>query len=76
MLKAYPAEGVTRIAIAAPGFSADCLETIEELGIRGREQFVGAGGTHFARMDCLNDGEAGMGMLDALIRRELGGWWG
>jgi protoporphyrin/coproporphyrin ferrochelatase len=76
VLKAYPAMGVTKIAIAAPGFSADCLETIEELGIRGREQFVAAGGTHFARMDCLNDGEAGMGMLDALIRSELAGWWG
>ncbi len=75
VLKAYPAQGVTRIAIAAPGFSADCLETIEELGIRGREEFIGAGGTHFARMDCLNDGKAGMTMLDALIRRELAGWW-
>jgi ferrochelatase len=75
-LAAYPVQGVTRIAIAAPGFSADCLETIEELGLRGREQFLGAGGTHFARMDCLNDGEAGMEMLEALIRRELGGWWG
>jgi len=75
VLKAYPGEGVTRIAIAAPGFSADCLETIEELGIRGREDFLASGGTHFARMDCLNDGEAGMGMLEAIIRRELAGWW-
>ncbi len=73
-LAAYPAQGVTKIAIAAPGFSADCLETIEELGIRGREQFMGAGGTHFARMDCLNDSKAGMEMLEALIRRELAGW--
>jgi ferrochelatase len=75
-LGSYPGQGVAKIAIAAPGFSADCLETIEELGIRGRAQFLAAGGTHFARMDCLNDGEAGMTMLDALIRRELGGWWG
>ena len=74
-LEAYPAQGVTKIAIAAPGFSADCLETIEELGIRGREQFMAAGGTHFARMDCLNDSKAGMEMLEALIRRELAGWW-
>ena len=75
MLKAYPAQGVTRIAIAAPGFSADCLETIEELGIRGREDFVAAGGTHFARLDCLNDGDEGMAMLEGLVRRELAGWW-
>jgi len=75
VLKAYPARGVTKIAIAAPGFSADCLETIEELGIRGRDDFLAAGGTHFARLDCLNDGDAGMTMLDTLIRRELAGWW-
>jgi len=74
-LMAYPGEGVTKVAIAAPGFSADCLETIEELGIRGKEDFLGAGGTHFARLDCLNDGAAGMQMLQALITRELAGWW-
>ncbi|WP_037499202.1 ferrochelatase [Sphingomonas jaspsi] len=75
VLKDYPAAGVTRVAIAAPGFSADCLETIEELGIRGREDFVEAGGTHFARLDCLNDSAAGMDMLEQLITRELAGWW-
>jgi ferrochelatase len=74
VLKAYPGQGITRIAIAAPGFSADCLETIEELGIRGKEEIEGAGGTHFARLDCLNDRDEGMLMLDALIRRELAGW--
>ena len=76
VLKAYPGEGVTRLAIAAPGFSADCLETIEELGIRGRADFLAAGGTDFARFDCLNDGDAGMAMIEALVRRELAGWWG
>ena len=75
VLAAYPAEGVRKIAIAAPGFSADCIETIEELGIRGRETFTEAGGTHFARLDCLNDSEEGMAMLDVLVRRELAGWW-
>ena len=75
VLKSYPGQGVTRIAVAAPGFSADCLETIEELGIRGREDFLAAGGTHFARLECLNDRSAGMDMLEALIRRELAGWW-
>jgi ferrochelatase len=74
-LKAYPAQGVTKLAIAAPGFSADCLETVEELGIRGRADFLAAGGEYFARLDCLNDREPGMGMLEALIRRELAGWW-
>jgi ferrochelatase len=74
-LAEYPRKGVKRIAIAAPGFSADCLETVEELGIRGRDTFLAAGGTHFARIDCLNDSAEGMAMLDGLLRRELAGWW-
>ena len=74
-LKAYPGNGVTKVAIAAPGFSADCLETIEELGLRGKNDFIAAGGTHFARLDCLNDREPGMEMIERLIRRELAGWW-
>jgi ferrochelatase len=73
-LAAYPAKGVKRLAIAAPGFSADCIETLEELGIRGRETFMGAGGEQFARLDCLNDSPEGMDMLQALISRELEGW--
>lgn len=68
------AKGTRRIAIAAPGFSADCLETREELAIRGREQFLAAGGEQFAALDCLNASEAGMAMLERLIRRELAGW--
>jgi ferrochelatase len=74
VLAAYPKQGVTRIAIGAPGFSADCVETIEELGIRGRETFLAAGGERFARLDCLNDSPEGMTMLEALVRRELAGW--
>jgi len=74
VLAAYPAQGVKRIAIAAPGFSADCVETIEELGIRGRETFLAAGGETFVRLDCLNDSPEGMTMMQALISRELAGW--
>jgi protoporphyrin/coproporphyrin ferrochelatase len=66
--------GTRRLAIAAPGFAADCLETLEELAIRGREQFLGAGGQEFAALACLNAGETGMDMLEALVRRELAGW--
>ena len=66
--------GTRRVAIAAPGFSADCLETREELAIRGAEDFKAAGGTHFAALDCLNTSDAGMAMLDTLVRRELAGW--
>jgi ferrochelatase len=73
-LAAYPKNGVTRIAIATPGFSVDCLETLEELGIRGRDTFLRAGGTHFARLDCLNDSPESIAMLERLIGRELAGW--
>lgn len=74
MLAQEARRGTKRLAVAAPGFSADCLETREELAIRGREQFLGAGGADFAALDCLNAGEAGMAMLEALLRRELAGW--
>jgi ferrochelatase len=74
VLAAEAARGTRRLAIAAPGFSADCLETREELAIRGREQFLAAGGQDYAALDCLNAGEAGMAMLEALVRRELAGW--
>ncbi|MCB2073837.1 MAG: ferrochelatase [Novosphingobium sp.] len=66
--------GTKRLAVAAPGFAADCLETREELAIRGREQFLAAGGREFAALDCLNDSETGMEMLETLVRRELSGW--
>jgi ferrochelatase len=76
VLAALPGEGVTRVAILAPGFSADCLETLEELAIRGRETFLAAGGTDFAYLPCLNDSAPGVAMLRALIARELEGWTG
>jgi ferrochelatase len=74
VLEALPAKGVKRVAILAPGFSADCLETLEELAIRGRESFQEAGGTDFAYIPCLNDSAPGLACLRAVIGRELAGW--
>jgi ferrochelatase len=73
-LAAYPGGGITKIAVAAPGFAADCLETLEELGIRGRQAFLAHGGERFALLDCLNDSPEGMTMLRQLVTRELAGW--
>jgi ferrochelatase len=73
-LAAYPRDDVKRIAIAAPGFSADCIETLEELGIRGRRTFERAGGERFALLDCLNDSPESVAMLTQLLTRELAGW--
>ena len=66
--------GTRRLAVAAPGFAADCLETLEELAIRGRDRFLAEGGERFAALACLNAGEAGLAMLETLVRRELAGW--
>ena len=67
-------EGARRIAVVAPGFAADCLETLEELAIRGRAQFLAAGGEAFAYLPCLNDARAGIAMLEHLIGEQLAGW--
>ena len=73
-LAAEGARGTRRLAVAAPGFSADCVETLEELAIAGAEQFAEAGGTHYAVLSCLNDGAPGMAMLETIVRGELAGW--
>ena len=73
-LAALPAKGIKRVAVIAPGFSADCLETLEELAIRGRQTFLDAGGTDFAYLPCLNADQAGIAMLRHLLQRELAGW--
>ena len=74
VLAALPARGVTRVAIVAPGFSADCVETLEELAIRGRETFLAAGGKEFAALACLNASPAGVAMLRSILQQELAGW--
>jgi ferrochelatase len=65
-----------KVAVVAPAFSVDCIETLEEIAITGHEQFVEAGGGHddYAYIPCLNDSELGMGMLESVVRNELGGW--
>jgi ferrochelatase len=57
-----------------PGFTADCLETLEEIGIRGAETFRENGGKEFAALPCLNDSAPGMRVLESVVRRELSGW--
>jgi ferrochelatase len=73
-LAALPRQGSKRVAIVAPGFSADCLETLEELAIRGRDTFLTAGGERFAYLSCLNDSAPGLAMLRDILSRELAGW--
>ncbi len=67
-------EGVKRLALVAPGFSADCLETLEELDVENRGFFMAAGGEQFAYLPALNDSGAGIDVIEAIVRRELMGW--
>ena len=69
-----PKRGIKKIAVATPAFSVDCIETLEEIAITGREQFLEAGGEQFAHIPCLNDSEGGMAMIENMVRRELAGW--
>jgi len=66
--------GVKRLAVVAPGFSADCLETLEELDGQNREIFLHNGGEKFAYIPCLNDSEEGLRVIEHVVRRELMGW--
>ena len=73
-LKALPGQGKKKVAVVAPAFSVDCIETLEEIAITGREQFEHAGGEHYAYIPCLNDSDGGMEMLETVVRKELQGW--
>ena len=67
-------EGVKSIAIVNPGFSSDCIETLEEIAGEVAEIFHHAGGKNFSHIPCLNDSDDGMAVIEALVRRELAGW--
>jgi ferrochelatase len=67
-------DGVRRIAVITPGFSADCLETLEEIARENAELFKHNGGEQFTAIPCLNDSEGGMDVIRQLVLRELQGW--
>jgi ferrochelatase len=67
-------DGVRRIAVVTPGFSADCLETLEEIAQENAEIFKHNGGEQFSAIPCLNDSDPGMDVIRQLVLRELQGW--
>jgi protoporphyrin/coproporphyrin ferrochelatase len=73
-VEALAKSGVRRLAMIAPGFSADCLETLEELDGENREIFEHNGGEHFSYIPALNASDGGVDVLEAITRRELMGW--
>lgn len=71
---ALAGDGVRSLAVVTPGFAADCLETIEEIGVENAGIFTDNGGRSFAALPCLNDSEEAVHMMGAIIQRELQGW--
>ncbi|XOV80504.1 MAG: ferrochelatase [Aestuariibacter sp.] len=73
-LKSLPAQGVKTVQVVCPGFSADCLETIEEIGIENRDYFLESGGQNYQYIACLNDDDQHMRFLTTLVKENLHGW--
>ena len=73
-LRDMAANGIKSVLVVSPGFAADCLETIEEMGMENRDKFIQAGGEEYAMVPCLNDSDTGISMLHELVNQELQGW--
>lgn len=73
-VKALAERGVKNLGVVTPGFVADCLETLEEIGVENAEIFKHNGGENFAAIPCLNDTAPGMAVIAHVVRRELQGW--
>jgi ferrochelatase len=74
VLRDLARDGVRNVAVITPGFAADCLETLEEIGLRGKDVFLAAGGQKFALLRCLNADPGAIHMYRTFIARELAGW--
>jgi ferrochelatase len=73
-VKSLAERGVKNLAVITPGFSSDCLETLEEIAMENAEIFRHAGGENFAAIPCLNDTPAGIAVIRDIVTRELRGW--
>ena len=70
-LEKLPSEGTKKILIISPGFASDCVETLEEISIQGKESFEKSGGENFEFISCLNDNEDHINLLQHLIKKSL-----
>lgn len=75
-LTKLPAQGVKRLLVLTPGFVADCLETLEEIAMEGKETFLHAGGEQFDVLPCLNDSAESIAVLHEVVTKESKGWLG
>jgi ferrochelatase len=67
-------QGIKRVDVLCPGFSADCLETLEEIAVAGKSTFLAAGGREYGFIPCLNEDDDWMRALETLVTRHLQGW--
>ena len=74
VLERLGSQGVRRLVAICPGFTADCLETLDEIGREGAEQFAHGGGQQFHLVPCLNDHPAWLDAMATIARQELAGW--
>ncbi len=73
-LKALAGQGLRHVQLICPGFSADCLETLEEIKVENRDYFLAAGGERFEYIPCLNDSNEHVAMMSDLVARHTAGW--
>ena len=70
-LEKLPSEGIKNILVVCPGFASDCVETLEEINIQGRESFIENGGKNFELVPCLNDSSDHINLFEKLINKYL-----
>ena len=71
MLEKLPSQGKKNILMICPGFSSDCVETLEEIGIQGKETFLNSGGINFDVISCLNDNEDHIHMMEKIVKNYI-----
>ena len=70
-LEELPKKGIKNLLIICPGFASDCVETLEEINIAGRESFMSSGGKNFDLIPCLNDSSKHIDLFQHLIKRYI-----
>ena len=70
-LEKLPSSGVKNLLVICPGFASDCVETLEEINIQGRESFINNGGKNFDLIPCLNDNLDHIELFNKLVKKYL-----
>ena len=70
-LEVLPTQGIKNVLVICPGFASDCVETLEEIQIQGKESFLNSGGKYFDLIPCLNASNDHISVLESLIKRYM-----